>query len=655
VAADPAALAALGVLLAGILVYVALQPPSRLDFALGQEPAGVALENFYGPERNERYAFRWAKPRAALSIPVDGPAEYRVVLAMQDSPAAGSPRAVAVSINGGAPATVRLDSALREYAFVQRLGPSGWTSQNFRTLEVAIETAPLVPPSDARPLGVLLARVSVAPAVAPSPLRPDLLLPNLLLLLVLYGALRRLGAPVGVAAGGLGVALAAYAALAVGARPDALFLAYEARNQPIAFLGFLGAVVAAPLLARVPLPATAERDRSLAATRRALPAGLGIALSLFVVMRVALSLGALVAASAVLLPGPCDFERANNHWRTLPALHAAGLDFRLLGVWQRWDACWYEKIATHGYERGETSAAFFPLYPALTRAAGTLLAGNLTLGGLAVSALAYVAAVAALYRLVCRDFDAATARRAALYVTLFPTAFFFFAPFTEALFLALAVWALYAARRGRWWWAGLAGLLAGFTRTQGILLALPLAWEFARQWRRPPDPDAKVHRPHPLAALAPLAALCGLPLFAVYAKAATGLSPFAAQQSWRLSLHAPWTVVALSWQYLRARGDRIEALNLALYLLFAVLLVVGLRRLPLSYSLYAAPQLLLIGTRTNFSPLMAASRYVLVLFPAFVALALLGRSTRWHVAWLVASLVLLLLLFYTFLSGTFVA
>src|SRR5437764_1151685 len=136
-------------------------------------------------------------------------------------------RGTGVSRPATAPATVTLDNALREYAFVQRLGPSGWTSQNFRTLEVAIETAPLVPPSDARPLGVLLARVSVAPEGAPSPLRPDLLLPNLLLLLVAYGALRRLGAPVGIAAAALGVALAAYAALAVGARPDALFLAYE--------------------------------------------------------------------------------------------------------------------------------------------------------------------------------------------------------------------------------------------------------------------------------------------------------------------------------------------------------------------------------------------------------------------------------------------
>src|SRR5207247_1368622 len=79
------------------------------------------------------------------------------------------------------------------------------------------------------------------------------------------------GATVGGAAGALGVALAAYAALSFGTRPDALFLAYEARNQPLAFLGFLGAVAAAPLLARVPLPAMAERDRSPAATRWALP------------------------------------------------------------------------------------------------------------------------------------------------------------------------------------------------------------------------------------------------------------------------------------------------------------------------------------------------------------------------------------------------
>jgi hypothetical protein len=50
------------------------------------------------------------------------------------------------------------------------------------------------------------------------------------------------------------------------------------------------------------------------------------------------------------------------------------------------------------------------------------------------------------HRLVLRDFDRDTARRAASTSPIFPTTFFFFAPFTEALFLAASVWAIYAAR-----------------------------------------------------------------------------------------------------------------------------------------------------------------------------------------------------------------
>ncbi len=122
----------------------------------------------------------------------------------------------------------------------------------------------------------------------------------------------------------------------------------------------------------------------------------------------------------------------------------------------------------------------------------------------------------------------------------------------------------------------------------------------------------------------------------------------------RFTLRASWAIVALSWRYARARGDAIEALNLALFLLFSLLLVLGLRRLPPSYALYAAPQLLLIGTRTNFSPLMATSRYVLVLFPAFVVLAMLARR-RSHYSWLMVSLLLLGFVLFVFLSGSFVA
>jgi hypothetical protein len=300
------------------------------------------------------------------------------------------------------------------------------------------------------------------------------------------------------------------------------------------------------------------------------------------------------------------------------------------------------------------------------------LLGNLALGGLLVSGAAYIAAIAGLYRLVSADFDREVAQRAVLYLSLFPAAFFLFAPFTEALFLALAVWTLVAARRGAWGWAALAGFLAALTRTQGCLLALPLAWEGWRQWRAgrdrigsvpadgkswpPPWRQLRAGRGRFGRALAPLAPLGGLAAFTAYTKAVVGLTPFQAQdEKWLSAFNAPWTVVALSWQHVRRYGDAIQGLNLAVLLLFSVLLVVGLWRLPATYSLYAVPQLLLLETRTLSTWLASTTRLVLVIFPAFVCLALLGRRRGVHAAWLVVSLWLLAILFYAFLSDVFVA
>src|SRR3954471_13771136 len=111
----------------------------------------------------------------------------------------------------------------------------------------------------------------------------------------------------------------------------------------------------------------------------------------------------LVAAFLVLhrgVPGPCHFELARNGWLTIPPLADEGPAFPLVGVWQRWDACWYTKIATYGYEPAELSVNFWPMFPVFTAIVAIPLAGAVALGGLIVSAVAYVAAMIGLYRLV---------------------------------------------------------------------------------------------------------------------------------------------------------------------------------------------------------------------------------------------------------------
>ncbi len=97
-------------------------------------------------------------------------------------------------------------------------------------------------------------------------------------------------------------------------------------------------------------------------------------------------------------------------------------------------------------------------------------------------------------------------------------------------------------------------------------------------------------------------------------------------------------------------------INLALVAVALGLLALGLRRLPLAYTLYAAPQVLLIVAHQNaVAPLLAASRYLLVVFPLFVVVGLAGRWRRVHYSWLIVSTTLLLYLFYLFLSGPIVA
>ncbi|MGH2466304.1 MAG: hypothetical protein ACRDGL_01005 [Candidatus Limnocylindrales bacterium] len=280
-----------------------------------------------------------------------------------------------------------------------------------------------------------------------------------------------------------------------------------------------------------------------------LPAGLVGVIGLWLVLRVGLSLLGLLWAGTETLPGPCHFELALDGWTTFPPLDDKGWAFSLVGLWQRWDACWYTKIAAHGYEAGTSSTAFYPLLPALMRAVGAVTGGDLALAGLLINAVAGVAALYGLHQLVATDFGPAMADRTVLYLAIFPAAFFLLAPFTEALFLAGSVWALLAARRREWGLAGLAAVLAALARPLGAFLVLPLAWEAWSAWREQRVASGPWPGP-PAAALAVVAPLVATGLFVGWAAVHVGQSPFAAQSLWGgQDLHAPWETLAAAVQW----------------------------------------------------------------------------------------------------------
>jgi hypothetical protein len=311
----------------------------------------------------------------------------------------------------------------------------------------------------------------------------------------------------------------------------------------------------------------------------------------------------------------------------------------LLGMWQRWDTLSFQRVAEVGFMDPNLGPIIPPLYPLLMRGLGTLLGGNTLLAGLIIANAAYLAALIYFFKLVLLEFDLSTARRATLYLAIFPTAFFYLAAYTESLFLLCTVAGFYHARKGQWWAAGVWGFLAPLVRLQGAFLLLPLIFEYLRQKRRLGWDS-----------LALLLAALGNLIFPLFVWLSLGLTPWTPFSIHTQRFHGrfapPWASLLAAVRVLGS-GQFFQAdiFDFAFALLFLVLLVGIAKTLPPVYTLYSAIMLLAILSKVGpISPLLSTGRYVLPIFPAFV---LLGRwaSTPWRQRSVVYPSVALLIFF----------
>lgn len=370
------------------------------------------------------------------------------------------------------------------------------------------------------------------------------------------------------------------------------------------------------------------------------------AVVLVVALRIAL--GAVAVISAHIQP----VTNPNGSWLQLRLSPDSPLS-AIVEPWQRFDALWYDHIARDGY--GAPGAeAFCPLYPGLVAVAGRALGGAFALAELLVSTVAAVIALWVLGRLVESDTDSRVARRTVLYTALAPTAFFLLAGYTESLFLALSAGMFLAARRRRFVLAGLLCGLAVLCRIQGVLLLVPLAVEaFLAERGAGPEGAARRRAATGAGLLLPVLTLIGMTL--AFRAAGLGWGPIAAQQAWGVRLAAPWSVLAASLGTIATGVHPEETVNLLLALILVAALPGMARRLPASFTLYAAATAGLIWFHENgYSPLMSTARFLLVLFPLFTLIALEARKRAVHVAVLVAFSAGLVLLFGRFVHFSFV-
>jgi len=346
------------------------------------------------------------------------------------------------------------------------------------------------------------------------------------------------------------------------------------------------------------------------------------ALSLFVVVRVAISLWtALVLVITQAPTGPDEVLRPYQGVEPI----SGRVPELLLGVWQRFDTLWYVRIAAQGYAPNDASTVYFPLYPLLIRLLGTALAGNYLVAALVISNLCYIGVLYCLYKLTELRFGKASARRSSLYLAIFPTAFFFLAAYTESLFLLLTLAAFLCAHEKRWWLAGLMGFLASLARLQGVVLLAPLLYMYLR--------DRGFRRSGVGADLLGLIIVPGgAVLFMAYQHLILGSGPLLS--TYQTQLYAqfvlPWdNILATFEKMLSPEGTFTNVLNLSLLGIFLAMTVLSFRTLPPEYGIYMAVTVfVLLLRRTTLQPLVSMSRYVLVLFPAFMMWGRWGRNPR---------------------------
>ncbi len=321
----------------------------------------------------------------------------------------------------------------------------------------------------------------------------------------------------------------------------------------------------------------------------------------------------------------------------------------------RWDAVWYLSIAQGGYADSAdgAKAAFYPLYPLLTKALGWFV-GSTLVAGMLISLACFFGALVLLHKLAALELGERGARHTLLLVAFFPAAFFFSAVYAESLFLLLSVAAVLAARRGLWMWAGVAAALAALTRNSGAVLLVPLLLIFllraaratlaaagraASRWapRYPPTPQllwlaARAGRARRLPRL--LRDRARRPLRAVQRAGPVGPPPRAARR--HLGRRAGGLAGAAAARPRLARRRSTSARraatrsqtagqNLMLFgfLVFALVALVGaLRRLPIAYGAYALVALVLtLSYPVDAQPLMSLPRFLAVLFPLHMWLA----------------------------------
>lgn len=330
-----------------------------------------------------------------------------------------------------------------------------------------------------------------------------------------------------------------------------------------------------------------------------------------------------------------------------------GFNYVSGNVWANFDGIYYLYIAKAGYTID--NAGFFPLYPLLINLFSVGESSIQLSTGLILSSLFLVFGLIMLYKLVKLDFGKNIATFSLIGILIFPTSFFFAAVYSESLFLFLTASSFYFARKKNWFLASLLASLLTATRIVGIAIVPALIFEFIKN-----EKTLFQKKALPL-----LISPMGLVLYMYFNlkewgnafQFAVAHGNLANERSIDQIVLFPQTIFRY-FNILTTISPSIYEWWVALFELIAfifvalMLYVAWRKKVRVSYLIFSVIALLIPASTGTFSGL---PRYVLILFPIFIALAELAENKWIKVSYLIAGITLLIIFFALFSKGYFVA
>lgn len=296
----------------------------------------------------------------------------------------------------------------------------------------------------------------------------------------------------------------------------------------------------------------------------------------------------------------------------------------LIWSWANFDGVHYLMLAKDGYAFGLTQA-FFPAYFILIKLINFLI-NNYLFSALLISHVCFILSLVVFYKLIRLDYSEKIARWAIIFISFFPTSFYFLSVYTESLFLLLLLLTFYFLRKNELFKTGLWGIGLSLSRIVGVFVIPPIFLEL-KQSRE------KLNYKKTILMILPSLGLLAY-MFYLWLKFEDPLLFAHVQSGFGAGRETDKLVLfyQVIWRYIKMvfTVDKNNPIYFTVWLeMLSSLYVIGLliwgymRKIRPSYLLFSFLSFLLPTLTGTFSSM---PRYILVLFPIYIVLAMIKNK-----------------------------